>query len=581
LRAEKIARTPFARLVRHFLVRMVREGHADSAELQLGVGPLLGILAAPGAFQCFLLLEKYSSLLNWFRGRRHEDLLISSAPDKYMFLSIAMAVVGIVTVLKWDRILPDSQDYLNLAPLPIRPHNILLANATAIGIAVVVLATAVDGASILLFPVFVTDASLIATAGPIDFIASHALCMVLASLFGFCAVFAVLGELAATLPREIFRACSSWLRGFLLAAFIGLLLAGFSGPTLIRHLERVPHSPVRLLPPLWYLSLYQSIQHRSSPAMAELAPMAGVSLGVALGLTVLSYGLSYRRRFAGVLEGVRLPSGRSVLRFALALLDCFSYRTSGFRRASYRFVIRTLLRNEAQRIWISVSVALGWLLALQSASSVVSPTPRSTDSLPEASLLAAPLMAAYLLVLGLRLAFEFPAALPANWIFRSTLNCHEHESLGIARRVILAFLTLLVLLPHLAFVSWLRSFPIAALQTVYVLALSLGLTEVLLAGYRKIPFTCPAPGFRENLPLQCFLQLLGFVGFARIGAELERWMLVEPVRLLLIPAAMSAAYCWNQVRLSNARVAGEIEEGLSFESCRSPAVQQLQLLDGE
>jgi hypothetical protein len=302
--------------------------------------------------------------------------------------------------------------------------------------------------------------------------------------------------------------------------------------------------------------------------MAKLAPMAGVSLAVAFGLMILSYGFSYRRRFAAVLEGGRPPSSRRVLRLVLAFLDCFSYRASGFRRACYRFVIRTLLRNETQRFWISVALALGWLLAFQSASS---------EALP----LAAPLMMAYLLVLGLRLAFEFPAALPANWVFRSALNCREHESLGIARRVMLAFLTLLVLLPTLAFFWWLRGFPMAALQTLYVLALSLCLIEFLLAGYRKIPCTCPTPGFRENLPLRCFLLLFGLVAFARMGAGLERWILVQPVRFLLVPAAMSATYFWNRVRLRSVREAGEIEEGLSFESGPSPAIQRLKLLDGE
>jgi hypothetical protein len=120
----------------------------------------------------------------------------------------------------------------------------------------------------------------------------------------------------------------------------------------------------------------------------------------------------------------------------------------------------------------------------------------------------------------------------------------------------------------------------AALQTLYVLALSLCLIEFLLSGYRKIPCTSPTPGFRENLPLRCFLLLLGLVAFARIGAGLERWILVAPVRFLLISAAMSAAYFWNRARLRTAREAGEIEEGLSFEISPSPAIQQLRL-DGD
>ena len=579
--SNRIAQTPFGRLVQHFLARLLREGHADSGELQLGIGPLLGLLAAPGAFQCLLMLDKYSSLLNWFRGRLHEDLLITSASDKYMFLSIAMAIAGIVTVLKWDRILPDSQDYLNLAPLPIRRRHILLANATALSIAVAVLAVDVNGASVVLFPLFVASAAPPGSTGIIGFMAAHALSMILASLFAFCAVFAILGALAAALPREMFRACSSWLRGSLMVAFIALLLSGFAGPALLHRLQLVSDSPVRWLPPMWYLSLYQSMQHRASPAMARLAPMAGISVVVAFGLMVLSYGLSYRRRFAGIMEGGRQPSSQPLLRFAAAFLDWFSYREPGFPRASYRFITQTLLRNEAQRFWISVSLALGWLLAFQSASSAPFHTARAADGLPEAALLAAPLMTAYLLMLGLRLAFELPAAIPANWIFRTILNPQEHETRGIVRRVMLAFLTPLVLMPYFALFLWLRSFPIAAFQTAYVLALSVCLIEFLLSGYRKIPFTCPMPGFRENLPLRCLLLLLGFIAFASLGAELELWMLVQPVSFLLLPAAMSAAWYGNEMRLKDAREAGELEVGLSFDSRLSPAVQQLKLFDSE
>lgn len=580
-RAGGFTRRPFGRLVQHFLARLVREGHADSGELQLGFGALMGLLATPGAFQCLLMFDKYSSFLNWLRGNLRRDLLITSASDKYMFVSISMALAGIVTVIKWDRIMPDAQDYLNLAPLPVRRRNILLANATALSIAVAVLTLAVNGASVVLFPLFVASAAPTHSINPAGFMAAQAICVILASLFAFFAVFAVLGTLAAALPAEMFRACSSWLRGVLMVAFLALLLAGFAGPAVIHRLEVAPDSAVRWLPPLWYLSLYQRLQHRASPAMAKLAPMAGFGLVAAFGLMIFSYGLSYRRRFAAILEGGARPSGRRILRLASACLDLFAYRESGFRRAGYRFVIQTLLRNEAQRFWIAVSLALGWLLAFQFGSSALFRSPPLKEPVPEVALLAAPLMTAYLLVLGLRLAFELPAVIPANWIFRSILNSSEHESLGIARRVMLAFLAPLVLLPYFAFFFWFRNLATAAFQSVYVACLSVCLIELFLSGYRKIPFTCAVPGFRENLPAWCFLLFLGFVAFATLGAELEHWMLVEPVRLLLFPAAMATAYFWNQMRLKDAREAGELEVGLSFDSRLSPTVQQLKLFDSE
>ena len=85
----RLVRRPFGRLVSQFLTRTVRgsEGSADS-EFDLGIGGLLGLLAAPGAFLCFLLMDKYSTFLNWYRGRRHIDIYLNSIPDKYLFIAV-------------------------------------------------------------------------------------------------------------------------------------------------------------------------------------------------------------------------------------------------------------------------------------------------------------------------------------------------------------------------------------------------------------------------------------------------------------------------------------------------------------
>jgi hypothetical protein len=570
-----------ARLVEHFLVRLARGGQdAASSEFELGAGALLGLLAAPGAFQCFLLLDKYSSFLNWFRGRLHNDLYLTSVPDKYEFIALAMAVTGIVTVLKWDQILPDSQDYLNLAPLPVRPRSILLANAAAIAIAVIVFSIDVNGMPVVLFPLFVTSAGQATTAAFLQFAAAHAACVMLASLFTFCAVFALLGTLGAILPRETFRACSSWVRGAFLVAFIMLLLSGFAGAALARAVILRPGSPLRYLPSLWFLGLYQSLQHRGPARLAALAPMALWSSAAAFSVMAMAYAFSYRRRFAASLESGRAPSEQRIFALVVACLDLFAARAAGFPRACHGFVVRALLRNEAHRLSIAVALGLGYLLAFQSAFDTVAAGAGGRDRLPEGPLLQAPLIAAYLLILGLRLAFDLPAGVPANWIFRSVLDARENETLGVARRVILSFLTPLVLLPSLALSIWRWGVLTGLVQTLYVLALCLCLLEVLLAGYRKVPLTCPMPGFRDNLLMLCLVQVLGFELFTRFGAGLERWMFAEPARFALLPAAMLWGWWWNRRRIRDAREAGEWEEGITFENIHRPAVERMDLSSG-
>src|ERR1700722_15788654 len=224
-RLQRAAQRSFIRLVVHFLTRLVRGGHeTESADFDFGAGPLLGLLAAPGAFCSLVLFEKYSTLQDFILQRQHPNVDAMSAPDKYFFICLAMAVAGVVTAIKWDKILPDSQDYLNLAPLPLRPRSILLANAAAIAIAVIVFAVDVNGASTVLFPTIVSAYAHRGLADIALFALAHAVCVTLACLFTFCSIFALLGVLAIALPREAFRACSSWVRGGAVLALVLLLV---------------------------------------------------------------------------------------------------------------------------------------------------------------------------------------------------------------------------------------------------------------------------------------------------------------------------------------------------------------------
>ena len=120
----------------------------------------------------------------------------------------------------------------------------------------------------------------------------------------------------------------------------------------------------------------------------------------------------------------------------------------------------------------------------------------------------------------------------------------------------LAFLVPLVLAPCLAMVWWQSGWLRGIGHTAYVLALSISLIELLLAGYRKMPLTCPIPGFKDNFLMLCLLQFLGFLAFTLAGAAVERWMWEAPWRFAFVPLAMWAAWRWNRQRLADAREAG-------------------------
>jgi hypothetical protein len=73
--------------------------------------------------------------------------------------------------------------------------------------------------------------------------------------------------------------------------------------------------------------------------------------------------------------------------------------------------------------------------------------------------------------------------------------------------------------------------------------------------------------------------VVGFEVFTRFGADMERWMFERPWGFALLPAGMIWAWRWNRQRLRDAREAGELEEGLTFENAPVRAVERLNLSD--
>jgi len=83
--------------------------------------------------------------------------------------------------LKWDRILPDSQDYLNLAPLPIRPRTIFLAKRRRHCHRAMIVGVDVSAIPHSLFPLFATASTGASVGATLQFIGVHGLAVLLAS----------------------------------------------------------------------------------------------------------------------------------------------------------------------------------------------------------------------------------------------------------------------------------------------------------------------------------------------------------------------------------------------------------------
>ncbi|MHB8540387.1 MAG: hypothetical protein ACYDCD_05530 [Candidatus Acidiferrales bacterium] len=535
------SQSPFARLVRHCIERVMHAGDQSvPGELDFGIGTMLALLAAPGAFAAIFMADKYGTLLRFLRHQAMLDGYAASLPDEYFFMVLAMVVTGAVAIWKWDALIPDRRDYVNLAPLPIPARHILYANLVAVLLLASVLALDVNAASSVLFPLIVCGSQLSLRYTAV-FFGTHLLSVFLASAFSFFSVLATLGLLMAILPSRVFRRCSIYVRCGMVVFLAAVLSTSFLTIHSIQHLSPSSKPLVELLSPVWFLGLCQFLRGVADPAFAPLARTAIIASGIVLILALGSYALCYRRCSTQSYESVTNLSGEGGLidRWKLHWVSDLFLRSS-FERACFRFTLKALFRSENQTLMLGGLTGIGIVLGSQTLYEAA--LSRSAGALPSRASLSVPLIVSYFLLLGLRFSFDIPATLRANWIFRLTINLDTDECVGLARKIMLAFLIPLLLLFCLPAYGLRWGWGLAVIHTAIVAAVCVLLVEILLVRFRKIPFTCSAPHFKSNALVSILLYFLGFVVFTSWISTAERWAFEDPLWYLAFAPALAGIW---------------------------------------
>jgi hypothetical protein len=545
-------------------------GDTDAEGLDLGVGLILTLLALPGGFVSIFLFDKYGSLLQWLRGQTNVDTLLIAFPDEYFFIVLSMTVTGAIAVWRWDAIFPDRRDYMNLAHLPVATRTIFFANLLALVFLVGLVAFDVNAASCVLFPMVVS-----ASQGTLLFFlkfgAVHAIGVLLSSLFSFLAVFAILGLL---MPPRLLRRVSAYARGMVVVYLVTLLCTSFAVPDLLRRVNGPAPAWTWLFPSCWFVSLCQLLRQRANPAMAELARLCIpgiVSLAV---LAFCAYAIGYRRHFVRISESADDTSAvHAPAPLIWNSLERFVLRTP-FQRGCFRFVGKTLLRGEAHRLVLTGVGGLALVLASQAWMHAFEGLKSARQAAMTAEALSIPFIVSFLLIMGLRIVFEIPADLRSNWIFQLMLDPVQQECEPLARRVLLLLILPWVLVVIFAAYFYLEGPVVALLHAVLVGTWSYLLTNVVLVRFRKLPFTCSLPVFKQHSIVILILLCFGFLIYVGSTAEFERSALAQPIRMLtLLPVAGVAWYIPRYL----GKTTIDLEKKLIFEEASTRSVELLRL----
>jgi hypothetical protein len=567
---------PFGRLVQLFVDRIFRGGgDSDTEGVDLGVGLILTLLAMPGGFVSLLLLDKYGSFLQWLRGVKGFDALLVAFPDEYFFIVLSMTVTGAVAVWRWDAIFPDRRDYMNLAHLPISTRTIFFANFIAVLFLVGLLALDVNAASCILFPMVVTAAQS-EFLFFLKFAWVHAVGVVLASIFSFFAVFSLLGLLMALLPPRAFRRISSYVRGVVVVYLVTLLCTSFAVPDLLRQATGPAPSWTFLFPSCWFVSLCQLLRHRANPAMTQLARYCLPGIAILVAIAFCAYAAGYQRHFVRIAEmsddGVVLHTPRRLRWIASERL----LLPTPFLRGCFGFTAKTLLRSETHRLVMTGVSGLALVLASQALMNAFENAKSWREAALSPDALSIPFILTFLLIIGLRIVFEIPVDLRANWIFQFLLDSDRQECEPLARRVILVSMLPWVLGLTFTIYLYFEGISLAFLHTLLVATWAILLTNLVLIRFRKLPFTCSLPVFKQYSIVILIAFCFGYLIYAVSTPEFESWALSEPVQLLrLLPAVAVAWYIPHHLAKSTI----DVERKLIFEESAVRTVEALRLGD--
>jgi len=355
----------------------------------------------------------------------------------------------------------------------------------------------------------------------------------------------------AIVPTRLFRRASHAARFLLAIVLLTLIASSFTVPYLLTRLSVPTARKVAALPPVSFVGLARTVWLKGDDSFAAAISKAALS-AVALCVLVafIAYALSFRRAFLRIPEMADagpLPRFRHS-RSPLAPIHRIILRSAP-QRACYHFVARTLLRSDGHLQILLGFAALGLVLSAETLSSATNFRSLVSGPAPSAEFLSVPFVLAYCVIVGIRFAFEIPADLRANWIFRYWLDPDQQDTRAIARRILLLFS-----LPWIAPVTFLSVSPFwgwtaALLHSAILIACTILLVETIFIRFRKIPFTCPYPPFQSHSGLIFVAYLFGFFIFTDYLPQMEHWLLLSPWQAIwFVPLLAAAFFALRQYR---------------------------------
>ncbi len=572
-------------LTRHFLQRFLdNDLISPNADRHETLSIVCAALISASLFATVLLSLKY--LFQPFQSPGRTAIV--ALDDRFLYISWSMTIMGLVAVATWDALALDHRDAAILGPLPVPRGAIVRAKLAAVLLFSTTFTVALNLAPSILHPFLMVAELPVGLLEAARLTGAHAVVTIAAGAFGFFSVLGLRELLHAALGRAWFSRLSTIVQGSLVVCFstMFLLLPGLSSgvtPSLLASRAPTPY----VIPPLWFLGLHETLAggaidrlprgglpagileaeqeatvlYRSQqPLFHDLGVMAIAALGVAMLVALTACAWNSRRL---PVPDVGPRAGRRRAGAKLAWVVQRSVVRRPVAQAGFFFTLQSLSRSVPHRLAIATSVAVGLAAATVSVRGLDIGQATDVASMPVSFLAVQGVLITALLV-GFRHALRVPASLPANWAFHLAWPGDERPYFVGVKRAALVGVVLPILVALLPLHVWVLGSRVGLGHFGCGVLMALVLLDVLLLGFRKVPFASsyePTGNLKALGPIYVLAFLFVTFGFASV----ERLALGSTggtATLLSCAAALWVGLRMVDLRQRRGPVSIELEEAL-------------------
>jgi hypothetical protein len=500
----------------------------------------MALLAAPGLLLPVEFAAKYTIL----QGQHPELLARAMLVDRLIFITLTMTAIGLVALVIWDGMFPDRRDARILTSLPLPGRIPIAARLLALAALVGIFLAGVNVVPSVIFGSAIGGFGGATSAFRGMF--AHLVATSLAGIFVFTSLMALQGSVLNVGGRRTADRIALLLQVLFVMALLQMI---FILPRMRTILPGDLHDRwLFAVPSLWFLGLYDVLGGKPAPGAGALATVATLatltSTSLALGLFVATH--ERLTRLAIESPQISRPRGRLILWAAEAITS--RVVPHPITRAIFEFTLRTLARSRSHRLLLATYVGVALALIASGIVPIAIRGGFAAFAAPSVSILSAPFVLGFFVLVGARLGLAIPVEPKANWVFRIREPVDRVHAIGGVRAALLVIgVVPMVIVGGLSagilWDGW------TALVHVTVCAL-MGwlLVELVLMRFDKLPFTCTYLPGKSGIMTLWPIYLQGFIAYSYTSAAAELALLGRPATMIKVLLVLVAAIAVLTIR---------------------------------